>query len=288
MAFDLSGSLSKNQNYPGKIGRHSDFYTGTCIKQGYGLPEVIGIKALRANVVYKVFTDEFTEKFKKHIDRWVTFDHANFARCYGYALDCGPMPAIIMDYYPEGEIMRYMKAKRSSFEEKINMALADVVEGLCYLHALKPPVVHGDLRAASIFVTKTGRVVLADYELGYMIPSRDYTGYVFEEHIGWLAPELLLEDNPTCTAATDAFALAMTIVEMTSNDVPFGSKRNALVLRLRDIYRRPNLPAEVLGCTWLSVLVQRCWNEEPLARPKASSIVDIFATNSVTSKLGEE
>ncbi|KAK2461109.1 hypothetical protein APHAL10511_006888 [Amanita phalloides] len=278
--FNLSGLLSKKHEYPEKIGRNSDFYTGICTKRSYGLPEVIGIKVLRANVVCKVFTDEFTETFKRHTQRWVTFNHANVARCYGYALDFGLMPAIIMDYYSEGEIMKYMKAKCSSFEQKIKM-IRDVAEGLCYLHTLKPPVVHGDLRAANIFVTKTGRAVIADYELGYMIPSRDYTCCVFEENTGWLAPELLLADNPTCTTATDIFALAMTIVEITSNVVPFGSKRSAVVQRLGDKDRRPDLPAEVLGSTWLSELVQRCWNEEPLARPKASGIVDIFVTNFV-------
>ncbi|KAK2467701.1 hypothetical protein APHAL10511_000295 [Amanita phalloides] len=274
--LDLTGSVSKSYNYPEKIGSYSDYYTGTCTRQGYALPKVIGIKALRANVVYKdVLTNEFIENFRKHVERWVTFDHANVARCYGYALDCGPMPAIVMDYYHEGNIMQHIKAKHPSFEEKIKM-VRDVAEGLGYLHALKPPVVHGDLRAANIFVTKKGRAVIADYELAYIIPSKDYAGHVFEENTRWLAPELLYEDNSTCTAASDVFAFAMTVIEITTNGIPFASKLDSVVLRLRDGDRRPDLPAEVLGCTWLSKLVQRCWDEEPSARPTASRIVNVF------------
>ena len=34
----------------------------------------------------------------------MTYAHENIAECYGYARDCGPLPALIMKYYPKGNI----------------------------------------------------------------------------------------------------------------------------------------------------------------------------------------
>ncbi|KAK2467704.1 hypothetical protein APHAL10511_000298 [Amanita phalloides] len=278
--LDLSELLSKTSVFPERQGKYSDFYTGKCTMQGLVLPKLIGIKALRANCVYKeLLAGGFTERFKKHAEGWAAFNHVNVARCYGYALDCGPMPAIIMDYYSEGNIMQYIKMKLPSFKEKIGMVL-DIAEGLDYLHTLKPPVLHGDLRAANVFITDSKRAVIADYELGFIIPAQGSRGYGFEDNARWLASELLndYEDTLTCTTASDVFAFAMTVIEIFAEEIPFAANTLDDVLRLRDKGQRPDLPIEILACTWFSELVQTCWAEEPTARPTSAGIIHVLST----------
>jgi hypothetical protein len=56
----------------------------------------------------------------------VTFAHENIAECYGYARDCGPLPALVMRYYPKGNITHYVTTETPSFDNRIQLVIVAV------------------------------------------------------------------------------------------------------------------------------------------------------------------
>jgi len=286
---NLTGKLRRTTKDPLRLGEFSDFYTAEHDLQD--LPKILAVKAFRGSHSRdQQYFDEFTSTLEKFLDRWVNFAHDNIAECYGYALDCGPLPALIMKYYSKGNITQYITTENPSFGDRIQLVL-DVARGLEYLHTQQQPVVHGDLRAANVFVNDKKRAVIADFELRKIIDYRNFTSYKPAGPARWMAPELSAddeddkddeddEDKPHCTLATDIFALAMTIFEIFTGDVPFASKKQEMPI-LRIIYEggRPEMPKEISDCLWLKDLLEQCWHQDPKQRPTVSKVVDTLTKN---------
>jgi len=73
----------------------------------------------------------------QYVERWTTYDHQNVARCYGYALGHGPMPALIMKYHVKGNIIRYLKENQGSFDDKTRLVIIQ-----CRPHVTRLLIVH--------------------------------------------------------------------------------------------------------------------------------------------------
>jgi serine/threonine protein kinase len=117
--------------------------------------------------------------------------------------------------------------------------MLDIVEGLNYLHTLKPTIIHGDIKGVScmscisrhaylmgakvnILITPSHRACLADFGVA---SCKDSTSLVttFTPTAGtlrWQAPELLDPelDDASCraTSASDVYAYACVCYEVLS------------------------------------------------------------------------
>jgi len=215
-----------------------------------------------------------SEELVQYVERWTTYDHQNVAKCYGYALGHGPMPALIMKYHVKGNIIRYLKENHGSFDDKTRL-VQGIAEGLYYLHTLEPPVIHGDLRGANILVDDERNAVIADYQLVYVGNSGNVISY---EPARWMAPEL--SESSDYTKATDTFAFAMTIIEVFTECVPFGSEqRNTTILRIIWEGGRPNIPEDILNHSWFSILLRQCWEQNPTMRLTTGRVREQFIKN---------
>ncbi|KAF8346422.1 kinase-like domain-containing protein [Amanita rubescens] len=273
---DLTGRLRLRSGEPLGVGEFSDFYTANHEVQG--LPEVVAVKAFRGSHLRdKEYIDRFGSTLERCVGRWVTLDHKNVAKCYGYTKQ-SPLPALVIKYYAKGNIIRFLNNESPSFDDRL-LLVRDIAQGLEYLHSQEQPIVHGDLRGVNIFVDDDRHAVLSDYELRHVIDRSNFTTTKPAGPVRWMAPELSLgddeDDGPHFTTATDIFAFAMTVIEIFTGDVPFTSRRSDMaVARMISEGRRPDVPEEINNHQWFSELLQRCWNEDPAVRPTASQVVD--------------
>jgi serine/threonine protein kinase len=82
-------------------------------------------------------------------------------------------------------------------------------------------VIHCDLKAANILLTKTGNLKLTDF--GVSLNSKmkdDDTGEPFGTP-NWMAPEVIAFNRPT--EKSDIWSLGCTIVEMLTGKPPYGN-----------------------------------------------------------------
>ena len=54
---------------------------------------------------------------------WKSFNHPNVARFYGLAFNCGIMPALVLEFYPNGNINEFVKQKSLNDEAKFSLVL---------------------------------------------------------------------------------------------------------------------------------------------------------------------
>jgi len=170
--------------------------------------------------------------------------------------------------------------------------IRDIADGLSYLHALNPPIIHGDLRGANVFITsdETPRAVIADYELAFIIDTQNFTTYKPAGNVRWTAPEFMIipesdsddEDyvEPIPDTRTDVFAFAMTMIEVFTGELPFAlKKKETAVMRLIAEGGRPEIPTEIKDHPWLEQLLQQCWNQDPAVRPTAAKIKETISAH---------
>ncbi|KDQ09604.1 hypothetical protein BOTBODRAFT_90367, partial [Botryobasidium botryosum FD-172 SS1] len=178
--------------------------------------------------------------------------------------------------------------------------LVDIARGLEYMHALDPPIIHGDLKAVSsthllqnnILVSADGSACLSDFGLSrtHMETSPDAALattdgpsdtpiiMAYRANFRWGAPEILLDENSHRTPASDIFSLGRLKVELLTGNVPFPGLTDYTIIQcLADgQYIRPS-DGDAIACglddeMW--ALIVECWNLDPLKRPSASQVVD--------------
>lgn len=117
------------------------------------------------------------------------------------------------------------RGRRLSASQAVVLAL-DLCRALNHLH--QQGVVHGDVRPANVFVSTDARARLAG--LGV---KRTQTGdaSMSREQVRYAAPELA--GDGLATPATDVYALALTVLETITGEVPLVADSSAVTLATR-------------------------------------------------------
>jgi serine/threonine protein kinase len=98
-----------------------------------------------------------------------------------------------------------------------------ILEGLCYLHG--NGVVHCDLKAANIFITKDGTVKLSDFgvSLNFRAMERGIIG--FPSTPNWMAPEVI--ELKGASTKADVWSLGCTVIELLTGQPPYAEIVNS-------------------------------------------------------------
>jgi len=149
--------------------------------------------------------------------------------------------------------------------------LLDVVTGLEHLHGQR--VVHGDLKAINVLVSRSGRAVLTDFGLSTVVMDSNIAGFSTTLESGgtlrWQAPELLKGDRNS--VKSDVYAFAGVSYEIFTGKVPFfefGERAILLHILSGNI---PQKSSSISDDVW--TLMKECWDTDPKKRPTAKNIV---------------
>ncbi|KAH6904683.1 kinase-like domain-containing protein [Coprinopsis sp. MPI-PUGE-AT-0042] len=206
----------------------------------------------------------------------------------------GGQPSMIMQWYENGNAAEYLSKKNPLADrvqlvrDSLDMVLG-VAKGLEYLHTLRPPIIHGDLKGNNVLIADDGRAVLCDFGLSKVIeelgqPSGLTISNPAAGPIRWQAPELMQDDDAEMTLASDVWSFACTAFEILSGVMPY-SHRTKDALVLRDMAKRckPSSQNEALLAqfpTYVLDVLDRCWSFSPCSRPTMSAVVEDLASQS--------
>ena len=147
--------------------------------------------------------------------------------------------------------------------EQILPILRDVAQGLRFLHAADPQVIHGDLKAQNILVSSTFRAKVCDFGLSHT--RNNWLGAVGTPY--WMAPELLRGGSGN-TAASDVYSFGIMLFEVYSRKDPYEGEDYKCVLRLvRDpvVNKRPPVPDSCPSS--IASIMEDCLVNRPEGRP---------------------
>ena len=140
--------------------------------------------------------------------------------------------------------------------------LRDIVQGVRYLHAAEPQVVHCDLKAQNILVDSRFRAKVADFGLSQKKPRKGAVGTPF-----WMAPELLRGECLN-NAASDVYSFGIILYEVYSRRDPYENENFDEVLQLvadPRVNKRPPIPP---ACpTEIQYIMNDCLEADPQIRP---------------------
>jgi len=237
--LDLTNRVRRSDSHYFAIGDHADVWMGDL----EGEPGKVVIKVLRGGSSgNRAWIDQLQTRLLQKGEVWHKFDHPNVARFYGFTFDHAYMPALVIPYYPNGNVVEYVKRlPEMPVETKLDI-VREIAGAIRYLHEeFEPSVVHGDIRGANVLIDANNHPVLCDYGLAYVIVGSEFTSVKTAGTCRWAAPEItnppeLLDDSDTLydndepviyfTKESDVYAFAMTVLEVFSDQPPFSRNRN--------------------------------------------------------------
>ncbi|KAF8313209.1 kinase-like protein [Clavulina sp. PMI_390] len=225
------------------------------------------------------------KSIRREIVSQIQIHHPHVLPILGISTDKVHPLSIITPIAPKGNAFRYLTMLDSSKRgaamlEIVRSYVSDITSALCYLHQLRPPIIHGDLHARNILIDINGKGILCDFGLSRFKHevTRTATNITEGGKYRYMAPELL-SSSPRhkfrTTPASDCYAFAMTILELATLKKPFAEFNNEqAAFSAAQTGIRPERP------TWRTFgslseqrvdmlwdLLKQMWDENPSNRP---------------------
>ncbi|WFD19431.1 kinase that interacts with cdc31p [Malassezia caprae] len=182
----------------------------------------------------------------------------------------GPTLCIAMDYSDGGSLRTLMKPGPIA-EKHAAVVVREVLVALAYIHSVG--IIHRDLKAANILVTRTGQVMLCDFGVAASFVQGSARGKrtTFIGTPYWMAPEVILEGKAYDYKA-DIWSLGITIYEMVVGNPPYSEHSQDHVLTMIPRNKPPRLPETSQFSPMLREFVAACLDEEPRDRLSAEDL----------------
>ncbi|MCA9695138.1 MAG: serine/threonine protein kinase [Myxococcales bacterium] len=153
-----------------------------------------------------------------------------------------------------------LQGERWSQDELVDLARR-VLEVLCWLHKLNPPVIHRDLKPSNLLRAADGRVTVIDFGAVQEHLALEASGgsTVVGTH-GYMAPEQLMG---RASPASDLYGLGTTLVHLATGHHPADLPSSGLELEFAELLQ---LPRPLVS--WL----ERMCAADPKARPESAAV----------------
>ncbi len=176
-------------------------------------------------------------------------------------------PYLVLPFCKNGSILKHL-GKFS--EEEAWKLLRDVADGLAYLHAMNPPIIHQDIKPDNIMMSDNGDYQITDFGVSSHVRStlRRSLSLAFASAgtIAYMAPERFGRDNAPIMA-NDIYSLGATTFEMLTGDTPFGDDGGILQKKGAEV---PALKGDYSND--LRTVIDLCLRADSWERPTAEQL----------------
>lgn len=173
---------------------------------------------------------------------------------------------IIMDYCAGGSLRTLLKA--GVLEEKyIGIIVRELLIALSGVH--KMGVIHRDLKAANVLITKEGNVQLCDFGVATrMSVNSKRTTMAGTPY--WMAPEVI-RTGDSYDSKADIWSLGITIYEIATGNPPYCDKDALWAMQMISKLTPPRLEGREFSVA-LKECIALCLDENPEERPSADDL----------------
>ncbi|KAJ1636274.1 kinase-like domain-containing protein [Pavlovales sp. CCMP2436] len=124
---------------------------------------------------------------------------------------------IVLEFVENGSLASILKKFGSFTEQLVSIYIAQVLDGLTYLH--EQGVIHRDIKGANILITKEGTVKLADFGVAARVADDSDRSNSVVGTPYWMAPEIIKMSG--FTTASDIWSLGCTCIELLNGEPPY-------------------------------------------------------------------
>ncbi|RLN91388.1 hypothetical protein BBJ28_00022136 [Nothophytophthora sp. Chile5] len=264
---------------------------GEVIKGTYcGTPVVV--KRMLRNKI----TEDNLRMFGDEIQLMMNLRHPNIVQFIGaswnsYSNMCVPFASVSFPFYgrrflERGDLFAVLRnpENRLTWAKPILRMTIDTSRGMAYLHSMKPPIIHRDLKSMNILVSSTWGTKVSDFGLSRE-KSVDETMSVTGTPL-WLPPEMIRGERYTEKA--DVYSFGIVLAELDTRKIPYhdikakgarNRKVSGSTLMHMVAYEnlRPSLSKNCMDS--VRELYTRCTSDDQSVRPTFEEIVQFLENN---------
>ncbi|KAK0234605.1 kinase-like domain-containing protein [Armillaria nabsnona] len=264
-------------------GAFSDVWKGKWWDRVERKERTVAIKFLRRVMVQNV-KEKLLKRLEAEVLTWHHLCHRNVSQLYGI-VQSDTSVGMVSAWCEHGTIRHYLKSVNPK-ADRVKL-MSHVASGVAYLHAFKPPIVHGDLKGGNILIDRQGYAIITDFGLSKVMSDfSTSTGMAcssfFAGTMRWMAPEMILalvEDEsepkvPRVTTASDVYAFGSVCLEIMTGALPYPCRKHDPGVMI-DIMRgiKPSRGAPMPDSEAFNMLLDACWRQEPSLRPKMGEVL---------------
>jgi DNA-binding beta-propeller fold protein YncE len=231
--------------------------------------------------------DRVVETFDRECEILSALHHPNIVQFVGVSRDrwivmeC--LHASLIDYIDD-DIRTQKCLHVLSLQQKLKI-LYDVALGVQYLHERDKPILHRDLTARNVLLTKDLRAKIAD--LGQAIVKQYNHRQYMSQAPGTLCymPPEVLKFNPKYDQSIDIFSFGVLILHTISELLPvpeldaqiFSDRSGEVIGTRTEIERRPRCVEKLRTMPQLTSLVEQCMHNSAKHRPPIMLVIGRLA-----------
>jgi serine/threonine protein kinase len=234
-------------------------------------------------IIHRILSNRVVETFGQECEILSTLHHPNIVQFVGVSKDrwivmeC--LHASLIDYI-DNRIRVRKGLRKLALQQKLKI-LYDVALGLQYLHKRDKPILHRDLTARNVLLTKDLRAKIAD--LGQAIVKQHNHEQYMSQAPGALCymPPEVLKFNPKYDQSIDIFSFGVLILHTISellpvpeHDAQILNDHSGEVVGIRtEIERRPSCVKKLQTMPQLTSLVEQCMRNSAKHRPPIMLVI---------------
>ncbi|EGZ24024.1 hypothetical protein PHYSODRAFT_556648 [Phytophthora sojae] len=256
---------------------------GEVIKGTYcGTPVVV--KRMLRNKI----TEDNLRMFGDEIQLMMNLRHPNIVQFIGASWNSYSNICFVTEFLERGDLFAVLRnpENKMTWAKPILRMTIDTSRGMAYLHSMKPPIIHRDLKSMNILVSSTWGAKVSDFGLSRE-KSVDETMSVTGTPL-WLPPEMIRGERYTEKADVYSFGIAV-LAELDTRKIPYhdikakgarNKKVSGSTLMHMVAYEnlRPSLSKNCMDS--VRDLYKRCTSDDQSVRPTFEEIVQ-FLENDV-------
>lgn len=262
----------------------SDLEFKEIIGQGSSCTVYKGIykeKKVAIKLMKKNSKDNFMKEFNREVQTLSKLRHPNLVMLIGACV--GEQCCIVTEFCAGNTLFNLLherKEVRLSWAQRLKFA-KDIAEGMAYLHAVSPPIIHRDLKSLNLLLADeingpedATTVKITDFGVSRLVTDEMMTGHIGTCH--WMAPEVLR--NQPYGLSSDVYSFGIVLWEILARETPYkGMNPSIIPFQVTSLDKRPDLNLIASSCPQdLKEIMQLCWDVTPQNRPDFQQVVQML------------
>ncbi|XP_049634632.1 ankyrin repeat and protein kinase domain-containing protein 1 [Suncus etruscus] len=193
---------------------------------------------------------------------------------------CKQPLGIVMEFMANGSLEKLLPTHRLSWQLKFHI-IHETSLAMNFLHSMKPPLLHLDLKPGNILLDSNMHVKISDFGLSRWMEQSTHRQYIersaLRGTLSYIPPEMFLDSNQAPGPKYDVYSFGIVIWEIITQRKPYsGFSMMTIIVRVAAGTRPPVQPD---SHEWpnetqhMAELMRCCWDQDPEKRPSFSDII---------------
>lgn len=253
----------------------------------------VKLKVLQVKCALKSFNATFYNNFyRRIIEEESNIAKVNFKYIVTLFGLCSEVTALVMEYMSNGSLNKLLASHTLMWPKKFQM-IHEASMGMDFLHSMKPPLLHLNLKTSNILLDDHLHVKISDF--GLIQWEEDMSKTVLLENltargnISYIPPETFTQCPYPPGTTFDVYSFGIVIWEILTQQKPHAGCSMTTVLLQVSQGKRPCvelIPERKPGeCDQMISIMTQCWDQDRRKRPQFSEIVKKIETLSETLRI---